>query len=344
MSRERRLLRLVIWGTAFLWASHGGAPSLASAAGKMQLYMGSTQMVSSFYAPSVSLASIINKNVPQVNVTVVESDATYDNIERTRSGEFQLSMPSSYSGLIESYYGLERFKGRADNSVRVMFVNSCSVVYVVVRADSGITDIRGLQGKKFYAGPMGHLSTVVLQQALEDSAIRPNYFIGGLGDAVTAMKDNRIVGLAKFCVGTQLDAAIIDVKEMTPIRILSLTEKQVDFFVKKASLTKLLVPKGEIKALPDAGPILAPYGCTTCWTTNKLPEEIGYGIVKAACENWKTIASVFEAAKYIDPVKTSIDTLSSTPKVVPFHAGAVKYFRERRMNVPANLIPPEYKK
>lgn len=333
---------LIVTVVAFVAACFAGP---AFAASKKQLLMGSTQMVSSYYPPSVALAKIINQNVPQVQVTVVESGATYDNLERTRAGEFQFSMPSSYNGLIESYHGLGRFKGKPDKTVRVLFVEACSAVYAVVRADSGITDTKGLHGKKFYAGPTGHISTIMVEKALADSGIRPDFFIGGFADAVTAAKDKRIVGFAKFAVGNQLDASMIDLKESGSIRVLSFTEKQVDYMVREfPGNDKLLVPKGVIKGVADAGPILTIGSCVVCWTTSSFPEEIAYGIVKAASENWKDISAVLSIAREIDPVKSSITRLSGTSKVVPLHPGAIRYFKEKGAGIPDTLVPPEYKK
>jgi len=312
---------------------------------KVELYMGTTQMVSSYYAPSVALAKIINNNVPQVHVTVVESGATYDNLERTRTGEFHFSMPSAYSGVIESYHGLARFKGRPDKSLRMLFVEACSPIYIVVRADSGITDISGLDGKKFYPGPTGHITTTMVQRALEDSGIRPQYFVGGFSDAVTAAKDRRIVGFAKFAVGTQLDASMIDLKTSGPIRVLSFTEKQADFIVREVpGQEKVLVPKGVIRELPETGPVLTVSMCVTCWATDRFPEDIAYAIVKAACEHWNDIADTLAAAKEIEPIKDTLRSFSGTSKVVPLHVGAIRYFRERGAEIPANLVPPEYKK
>jgi TRAP-type uncharacterized transport system substrate-binding protein len=28
---------------------------------------------------------------------------------------------------------------------------------------------------------------------------------------------------------------------------------------------------------------------------------------------------------------------------LPFHPGAIRYFKEKKINIPKNLIPPEYK-
>jgi len=334
---------LTVLGVVVIIGAGIAGPALSGP--KKQLLMGSTQMVSSYYPPSVALARLINENVPQGQVTVVESGATYDNLERTRVGEFQFSMPSAYSGILESYHGYGRFKGRPDKSLRMLFVEACSPIYAVVRADSGITDISGLHGKSFYAGPTGHISTIMVEKALEDSGIRPKYFIGGFSDAVTAAKDNRIVGFAKFAAGTQLDASMIDLKESGPIRVLSFTEKQVDYMVREfPGNEKMIVPKGQIRGVPEAGPILTPNSCVTCWTTSSLPEDIAYGIVKAASEHWKDIIATLAIAKDIDPVKTSLTHLSTTSKVVPLHTGAIKYFKERGGAIPGNLIPPEYKK
>ena len=313
---------------------------------RMEFYMGSTQSTSSYYANTLAWAKVINDNVPNVHITVVESGATYDNLDRTRNGEFQLSMPSAYSGVIESYHGLGRYKGKPDPSLRMMSASNPLAVFYMVRKDSGITDIQGLDGKKFYAGPTGHISGVGTQKVFDKVGIHPKYFIGGFADAVTATQDNRIVGFSKSGAGMQLDASMLQVSAVTPSRLLSWTPEMVDMVVKLIpGAVRVSIPKGKIEAMPQEGPIRTWGLLISFFTTKNLPEEVAYNILKAIDEHWNSdLAPNFAPLKDVDFLRDSLQLLSDPDQVVPLHIGAVKYYRDKGLEVPAKLIPPEGKK
>lgn len=311
---------------------------------KLELYMGSTQSTSSYYANTLTWAKVINENVPSVHITVVESGATYDNLDRSRTGEFQISMPSAYSGVIESYYGLARYKEKgADKTLRMLGISNPGAVFYLVREDSGITDIKGLDGKKFYAGPTGHISSVGTEKVFTEMGVHPDYFIGGFADAVTATQDNRIVGFSKFGAGMQLDASMLQVTAFTPCRLLTWTPEMVDLALKFVpGVVNITIPKGEIEAMPEAGPINTWGMLITFWTTTDLPEDVAYDIMKAINEHWASdIGPGFAPCKDVDPLKDALRYLSDPEQAVPLHIGALKYYEKMGLKIPAKLIPPE---
>jgi len=314
-----------------------------AAAKKFEYYMGSTQSTSSYYANTIMWAKVINKYAPDVHVTVVESGATYNNLDRTRNGEFQLSMPSAYSGIIESYNGLARYKGKPDPSLRMICISNPFAIMYMMRKDSGITDIKGLDGKKFFAGPIGHISGVATKKVFEKFGIHPKYFVGGFADAVTATQDNRIVGFSKAAAGYQLDASMIQVSSVVPSRLLTLPPEMVDYVVKIIpGAVGLAIPKGSIKAMPEAGPLDTWGMVITFFTTKNLPDEAAYRILKAVDEHWVSdIAPNFAPCKDVNVLKDSLKLLSAPEQPVPLHAGAIKYYQEKGFQIPKKLVPPE---
>ncbi|MGE3628113.1 MAG: TAXI family TRAP transporter solute-binding subunit, partial [Hyphomicrobiales bacterium] len=132
-----------------------------------RLNMGSTSASSSYYSASVATAKIINSHVPEVSVTVVESGATYDNIKRTPH-EFQMSIPSAYSGLVEAYYGTGKtFKDKPNDKIRIMFGFVPSSILFVVAKDSNVNGMSDLGSKGFYPGPTGN-QTVAMSKKIMD--------------------------------------------------------------------------------------------------------------------------------------------------------------------------------
>jgi len=312
---------------------------------KLELTWGTTSSTSSYYASALIWAKVVNDNVPSVNITIAESGATYDNINRTRAGEFNLSMPCAYSGLLEAYYGLNRYKGKPYPELRMLGVSNPLAIYYLVREDSGVKDVKDLDGKGFFSGPIGHISSIATEKVFTSRGIKPKYFVGGFGDAVTAMLDNRIVGFSKAGAGMQLDASMIQVASVNKTRILSWTPDMVDEVVNLIpGAVRVTVPKGVIQSMPGVGPVTTWGQLISFFTTVNLSEDTCYAIVKAIHEHWDSdIAPNFKPCADVDFLKDSIKLLSDPERAVPLHAGAIRYFREKGIDVPAKLIPPEAK-
>ncbi len=68
-----------------------------------------------------------------------------------------------------------------------------------------------------------------------------------------------------------------------------------------------------------------------------IDEEVVYQLTKTIFENLEYLVGVHKAARFIQ-----LDSaLSGLP--VPLHPGALKYYRERGIEIPDSLIPPEAK-
>jgi TRAP-type uncharacterized transport system substrate-binding protein len=68
-----------------------------------------------------------------------------------------------------------------------------------------------------------------------------------------------------------------------------------------------------------------------------VSEDLVYNVVKAVLENNPQMVKGHAA---------SVETLTQNwnrNTFLPFHPGAIRYFKEKGINVPKNLIPPEYK-
>jgi len=78
-------------------------------------------------------------------------------------------------------------------------------------------------------------------------------------------------------------------------------------------------------------------------SSSRMTQETGYRIMKAVLKGWKEIGEAYPPAQGIKPIE---DAFAQTPEVkeVLFHAGVVQMAQEMGINVPARLIPPEYKK
>ncbi|MCG7852973.1 MAG: TAXI family TRAP transporter solute-binding subunit [Methanosarcinaceae archaeon] len=301
--------------------------------------LGSSSASSGHYAYSVAAAKAINEYVGDVKVSVVETGASVDNLKRLRAGQLDLGIGGMQT-MYEAWKGLGGWGKNPYPDLRILWAYAKTIDFIVVREDSGITKLEDLSGKKFSPGIRGSATESATKQIFNVLGIEPDYYIGGASDAVGAIKDNRIVGYVKTGVGTQLDSTTLDIMTLTKIRLISMTEKQIEKIKKELPYVSIItIPAGQLAAMPKQ-PEYSNWGMTTvveCLKT--FPEDLAYKFVKAIVKGKKYQDDAYPACKHIDIVQETPLLIS-----VPLHAGAIKAYRELgAKNIPLKILPPEVK-
>jgi TRAP transporter TAXI family solute receptor len=304
----------------------------APAASKKLLAMGATQSSSSHYAYFVAVAKIMNTKVADLNVSVVETGASVDNINRINKGDLDLGMTTIHLQY-QANLGLGVWKGKPVKDQYVLWVYQPAPQNFVIREDSGVKTVYDLHGKPFNAGMRGSATESTVESICEALGIVPKYYRGGTDDTVSAIKDNRIVGYAKSGAGTNmLDASSLDIATFTPIRLLGFSDKDIaSVLAKYPYLSPIAIPKGVYKDSPAYKTFAMLIGVVA--GTN-ISEDLGYKIVKASMENFPDQVAAYPSVKGVNLPQLTLETCN-----VPLHPGAIKYYKEIGLKIPANLIP-----
>jgi len=179
-------------------------------AAKKLISIGATGQASSYYAYHVAVAQLLNKNIPEIQVSVVETGGGADNLKRVANGEVewgQTSEPDAY----ECYKGIGLWEGQEPSSDLRLYWAVHPITYLfVVREDSGINSLQELDGKKFNPGGSGSSTERLTEKTLNLMGITPEYYRGGYSDVVEAIKNRRISGYVKSASITKPDATILD--------------------------------------------------------------------------------------------------------------------------------------
>lgn len=322
-------------GLAFLWPTD---PAWAQK--KKYILIGSTQTGSSHYAYAVAATKVINKYVPEVNASVVETGASVDNVKRMRAGQMDIGGIVTDKVMYEAWKGIGMWKNMKTPDLRMLWVYTISIEYYVVREDSGVKKLEDLEGKKFNPGMRGSATEATTKEIFDILGIKPDYHVGGTTDAVAAIKDGRIVGYVKTGAGLQLDASTLDVMTMTKIRLIPMTPEQVKK-VKTAVpyIPFSTVPAGGIKAMPSQ-PEYTNWAMVVCAVAMKgFPDDLAYKAVKAITKGRNMIIAAF-------PAHADVDVVKDTPELtmIPLHAGAYRAYKEMGAKIPESALPPEAKK
>jgi TRAP transporter TAXI family solute receptor len=304
----------------------------APAASKKLLAMGATQSSSSHYAYFVAVAKIMNTKVADLNVSVVETGASVDNINRINKGDLDLGMTTIHLQY-QANLGLGVWKGKPVKDQYVLWVYQPAPQNFVIREDSGVKTVYDLHGKPFNAGMRGSATESTVESICEALGIVPKYYRGGTDDTVSAIKDNRIVGYAKSGAGTNmLDASSLDIATFTPIRLLGFSDKDIaSVLAKYPYLSPIAIPKGVYKDSPAYKTFAMLIGVVA---GKNISEDLGYKIVKASMENFPDQVAAYPSVKGVNLPQLTLETCN-----VPLHPGAIKYYKEIGLKIPANLIP-----
>ncbi|MEW6265843.1 MAG: TAXI family TRAP transporter solute-binding subunit [Thermodesulfobacteriota bacterium] len=304
----------------------------ALGASKKQLAMGSTQSSSSHYAYFVALAKIMNAYVPDLNVSVVETGASVDNINRIKKGDLDLGMTTIHLQY-QAYHGMAPWKDQPIKDQYVLWVYQAAPQNFVVREDSGVKTVYDLAGKQFNPGMRGSATEKTVENILDALGVTPTLYRGGTEDTVASIKDKRIVGYVKSGTGVKaLDASTLDIATFTPIRLIGFSDADIAKVRNKYPfLSPVSVPKGIYRDSPEYKTFAMLIGVVV---KKDLPEDLVYKMVKASYEHFDDQVAAYPSIKGDNLSRLTLETCT-----VPLHPGAVKYYREVGLKVPENLIP-----
>lgn len=243
-------------------------------------------------------------------------------------GVFQgkLNIAFSFSDTMgDAWDGKEDFKdaGKIRN-VRILASLFPEPTQFVVYADSGITSIPQLKGKKITPGPRGSAIEIVTRRILEAYGIttkdvqwRPL----GFADAAEQMLDRHIDAI---CYGAMVLPAppIVNVSSQRQIRLLSLTDEVIDKMVKNyQGIEPFTLAPGSYKGVDY--PVKGIASNVIVVVREDMPEEVAYVIAKKIAENFDRYIGVTKAM--------GMGKVNEMGKKVgfPYHPGAIKYYKER---------------
>jgi hypothetical protein len=322
---SRRAMLLTAAATAILTLS-----PLAAHAQNKKLLIGTTSSSSSHYGYFVAVSQLINKQVQGVDTSVTETGATMDNLRRMARKQVDFALVTT-NVIHHANASTGDFVGKPDTS-RLLWIYSIAPQNAIVRKDADITSLEGLKGKKFNTGLKGSATEKTSDAVFAALDIQPDVVRGSTGEIVDAVKDNRVVGYVKSGAGTKLDASSREIATFTPIRILGLNKEQ------QGKIEKAMPELSMVEVAADPAVGTAAY---TTWgfgvgaaAAPELSEEMAYKIVKAVCEDRSVQAGAFADVAGIDIAEMTLKYAAS-----PLHPGAVRYFKERGLNVPARLMP-----
>jgi len=204
-------------------------------------------------------------------------------------------------------------------------------MHVVTVEGTGINTVEDMKGKRISTGSPGSATEVYAIRVLEAAGLSDVKDITkerlGVAESVNALKDKKIDGF--FWVGGLPTAAVTDLAATpnTKIKVLDIAQHTAKMNAKYGPLyAEATIPASTYKGMEKDAKN------NTVWNimvvNASMPEDMAYQLTKIMLEKREDLALVHKEALNI-----KADQQTSSRAGVPWHPGALKYFKEKGIKV-----------
>lgn len=228
----------------------------------------------------------------------------------------------------EAWYGTGWAKGTEHRSIRAIFPMYDALFQFVAPTRLKLVSLEGFAGKRIGNGPKAGTAGTYISRMFETLGIAATLRNGAWEDNMRQMSSGEIDGLAAFAgipmEGlAELDAQVsLDYLQPSPDQI-ALVRKEFP------ELSASRVPAGTYPSLTKDYHTFGIYNFAV--VNEDAPDDLVYKIVQAVFEHHQELVDIHPAAKETIPANVDRNTF------LPFHPGAVRYYREIGVNIPAPL-------
>jgi TRAP transporter TAXI family solute receptor len=278
-----------------------------------------------YYPLGGGMANVLSKYVPGMSATAEVTGGSVDNLRLIDTGKPYIALAMADASQ-DAMRGEGKFKG-TKVPVRTLMILYTNIMHIVVADSSSIRSVKDMKGKRVSTGSPGSATEVMAFRVLEAAGIDPMKDIRrerlGATESANALKDNKIEGFF-FVVGPPT-SAITDLASTPGMKIrfidhadlVPAMNKKYDNLYAQDVLAKSAYPgmSADNKVSAVANILVA---------HEKMSDQAVYNIVKTIFDKRDDLIAVHKAAA---DIKLENQKQSSSP--VPFHPGAIKYFKER---------------
>lgn len=279
-----------------------------------------------YYAFGGVLANLWNTKIANMNVTAQSTGASAENLRLINNGDAEYAIVQN-DVMDYAFNGTDMFVGTKLENLASIGTLYPEVVQIAASKDSGIKSVADLRGKRVSVGDAGSGVEFNVKQIFE-----------GYGMTFVDIKKNNLSfkesaeGIqngtldACFITAGVPNAALQELAFTAGLVLIPVNGVEADNIMKKYGYyTKTTIPGGTYKGTDTDTEALAIKA--TLAVNKKLDENTVYEMTKAIFENLDELGSSHAKGKEIS-IEKAVTGVS-----VPFHSGAVKYYKEKGLNV-----------
>jgi uncharacterized protein len=276
-----------------------------------------------------AVAKILSESL-KIVVNDLPTGGSEHNVKLVESGGAQLGLLSMGTGL-QGWNGTGDWtNGQRYRKMRAIFPMYDQPFQFVTLRRSGITAVAQFNNRSVGTGPRAGVQSFYIPAILAAIGASAKIGYGSWDSAAVGLLEGRYDAIVTL-TGVPMPA-LKQVEDKEPLVFASLTPEEIEA-IRKAmpELTISEVGSGVYKSLDKTDTTVGMYAFAI--GRDDLPDELVYRLVKAAFENQPRLVKLTSAASETVPQNAVKDTF------LPFHPGAVRYYREIGIKIPDALVP-----
>jgi uncharacterized protein len=292
--------------------------------------IGAAPLGGTYFIWAGGFAKVMNDKVG-VQAKVESTGGPNHNTQLVQAKQLDLGMVTSaivYEAFVGDLQGWT--KGKKHPDVRVIFPMYTTYFQMYSLKKTNINSIMDLNGKSVGVGPVGGTPATTWPKIFEVAGVKPSRITNASSaDLNSQVKDGTIDAHGQ-AVGLPW-VTITEIETTNDVNAYGVPVNVADKFIEKfPSFAKGLIPKGTYKSNPTEDlPTL------TVWNFmivhKDASDDFIYEVVKKTFENVDILIAAHPSA-----AEVKIENIAYSP--IPLHPGAVKYYKEKGIQIPDKMI------
>ncbi len=309
-----------------LTAALGVTPALAQQTKQLSIATGGTGGI--YYPLAGGFGTILGKEYPGLTATAEVTGGSIDNMKLIGTGKADVAF-TQVDAAVDALNGRDKFSSKLP--IRGLVVMYPNIMQIITLDGKGIEKFEDLKGKRVSTGSPGSGTEVYAFRVIEAAGLDKDKDMKrerlGAAESANALKDGKID--AFFFVAGVPTAAITDVAATPNVKMKIVEHGHL--------LPKIIEKNGPIygEAVIKKGSYPnqeKDASMTAVWTimavNENFPEDLAYNLTKTMVEKREDLGRVH---------KEGLSVVAENQKTkligVPWHAGALKYFKEKGLSV-----------
>ena len=270
--------------------------------------------------------------------TIAATAGGTENVRRVLSGEYQ-SCLAHVMTMAEAWNAEGLFEGNQPfKEMRVLLRTTDQPLGIATLDKSPIRQLSDLEGKKVNLGPSGSGNLFVAEAVLRALNMLDKINIGYLENtsAASALRDGQIDAVM-MPGGPWISPALQEIAASVDIRLIEPNSEEAEMVTANVPFLYVdVIPANKAPGVNGDRDRKAFFWSVFWIARAEMPAEVVYDMLKVVKENRELLKNVVEYWGTAGPSFSSLQSLG-----IPYHEGAVKFWREEGIEFPTELLPPE---
>ncbi len=280
-----------------------------------------------------TLGKLWTDKIPDLQVTAEVTGASVENTRLLVTGEAQAALGTG-NVVFAAYHGSGRFAQRGRQPILAIGALYPNAIQIATLASSSISGLEGLRGKRVSVGAPGSGTEAMNKDIFNALGITYDDFASAArlsyAETTSAMKDGNLdAGSLSVGLGA---SALMDLASTRDMALVCMTDDEI------ATVTEAFPYYSAFTIPGDTYPGVSD-DCATIQVANHLfvpadaDPELVYQMTRVLFESRAKLVQTSAALATASPDYAMAST------VIPLHPGAVRYYEELGVEVPAALRP-----